>query len=101
MDTGVDRGDHRQRNYRQDTRRPIRRSRPHGHHRYSQPGPGRLEDAAGAGARVTDLEEAIDSSEAVVWAINGAAMVEAIPAYGRQLADKVAIDATNNIGAQP
>jgi 8-hydroxy-5-deazaflavin:NADPH oxidoreductase len=63
------------------------------------PGRDGLEDARHTGARVTSIGEAIDSSEAVVWAINGAAMVEAIPAYGRQLADKVVIDATNNIGA--
>lgn len=52
------------------------------------------------GARLAGIEEAINSSEAVVWAINGAAMAEAIPAYGWQLADKVVIDATNNIGAR-
>lgn len=52
------------------------------------------------GARIAGIEEAINSSEAVVWAINGAAMADAIPAYGRQLGDKVVIDATNNIGAQ-
>lgn len=65
------------------------------------PGRAGLDDLAHeTGARVGGIEEAIDSSQAVVWAINGAAMADAIPVYGRQLADKVVINATNNIGAR-
>ncbi|GGI00046.1 NADPH-dependent F420 reductase [Arthrobacter liuii] len=63
------------------------------------PGRDGLDDARHTGARLSSIQEALDSSEAVVWAINGAAMADAIPAYGRDLAGKVVIDATNNIGA--
>ncbi|WP_028266295.1 NADPH-dependent F420 reductase [Arthrobacter sp. MA-N2] len=58
-----------------------------------------VELARRAGASLTSIEDAINSSEAVVWAINGSAMADAIPAYGQHLAGKVVIDATNNIGA--
>ncbi len=51
------------------------------------------------GARLAGIEDAINDSEAVVWAINGAAMADAIPAHARELAGKVVIDATNTIGA--
>lgn len=62
-------------------------------------GDGVGELAARSGARIASIEEAISTADAVVWAINGRAMAEAIPAHATQLAGKVVIDATNNIGA--
>ncbi|MEY9951010.1 NADPH-dependent F420 reductase [Leifsonia sp. EB34] len=64
--------------------------------------PGRAEVAELAqqtGARLASIEDAIDASDAVVWAINGAAMAEAVPAHGPRLGGKVVIDATNSVGA--
>jgi 8-hydroxy-5-deazaflavin:NADPH oxidoreductase len=54
--------------------------------------------AAGIGARVTDIGTAIDDADVVLLAINGAAMPEAVPAFGARLDGKVVIDATNNVG---
>lgn len=51
------------------------------------------------GARLARIEDAIDASDVVVWAINGGAMPEAVPAHGPRLAGKVVIDATNAVGS--
>jgi len=54
---------------------------------------------ARTGASLATVEDALETADAVVWAINGAAMAEAIPAHAALLKDKTVIDATNNIGA--
>jgi predicted dinucleotide-binding enzyme len=51
------------------------------------------------GASLATVREALEASDAVVWAIHGAAMAEAVPAHAGLLRDKTVIDATNNIGA--
>jgi len=51
------------------------------------------------GASLATIPEALESSDAVVWAIHGAAMADAVPAHAALLKDKTVIDATNNIGA--
>jgi predicted dinucleotide-binding enzyme len=61
--------------------------------------PDLLELAAGMGADVAGIEAAIDTADVVVWAINGAAMADAIAAHGSRLDGRTVIDATNNIGA--
>jgi predicted dinucleotide-binding enzyme len=50
------------------------------------------------GARVTDIDTAIDAADVVLLAINGAAMAEAVPAFGASLDGRVVIDASNNVG---
>jgi 8-hydroxy-5-deazaflavin:NADPH oxidoreductase len=54
--------------------------------------------AAGIGASVADIGTAIDDADAVLLAINGAAMPGAVPALGARLDGKIVIDATNNVG---
>ena len=54
--------------------------------------------AAGIGARSTDVGTAIDDANVVLLAINGAAMSEAVPAFGARLDGKIVIDATNHVG---
>jgi 8-hydroxy-5-deazaflavin:NADPH oxidoreductase len=55
--------------------------------------------AAGFSARVTGIDTAIDDADVVLLAINGAAMPDAVPAFGARLDGKVVIDATNHVGA--
>jgi len=54
--------------------------------------------AAGIGAGAADIGTAIDIADVVVLAINGAAMPEAVPAFGARLGGKIVIDATNHVG---
>lgn len=54
---------------------------------------------ARTGASLATVQEALEASDAVVWAIHGAAMAEAVPEHAALLKDKTVIDATNNIGA--
>lgn len=51
------------------------------------------------GVQVAGIDDAIDSSAVIVWAIDGGAMADAIPAHGSRLDGKTVIDATNNVGA--
>ena len=63
--------------------------------------PGNADLAAFAGqigTRVTEIPAAIDGADVVLLAIGGAAMAEAVPAFGARLDGKVAIDATNHVG---
>jgi 8-hydroxy-5-deazaflavin:NADPH oxidoreductase len=55
--------------------------------------------AAGIGAYLTDIGSAIDGTDVILLAINGAAMPEAVPAFAAGLDGKIVIDATNNVGA--
>jgi 8-hydroxy-5-deazaflavin:NADPH oxidoreductase len=55
--------------------------------------------AAGIGAHLTDVGSAINGAQVVLLAINGAAMPDAVPAFGAGLDGKIVIDATNNVGA--
>ena len=48
--------------------------------------------------RVTEFGPAIDASDVVLLAINGAAMAEAVPAFGARMDGKIVIDATNRVG---
>ena len=50
------------------------------------------------GARVTDIGTAIDATDVVLFAINGAAMSEAVPAFGARLGGRIVVDATNHVG---
>lgn len=50
------------------------------------------------GARVTDVGSAIDGADVVLLAISGAAMTEAVPAFGARLGGRIVIDATNHVG---
>ena len=50
------------------------------------------------GARVTDVGTAIDGADVVLLAISGAAMTEAVPAFGARLGGRIVIDATNHVG---
>jgi predicted dinucleotide-binding enzyme len=54
--------------------------------------------AAGISARLTDIDTAIDDADVVLLAINGAAMAEAVPAFGARMDGKIVIDATNRVG---
>jgi predicted dinucleotide-binding enzyme len=63
--------------------------------------PGNADLAAFAqqiGARVTDIDTAIGAADVVLLAINGAAMAEAVPAFGARLGARIVIDASNNVG---
>ena len=50
------------------------------------------------GARVTAVGTAIDGADVVLLAISGAAMTEAVPAFGARLGGRIVIDATNHVG---
>jgi predicted dinucleotide-binding enzyme len=50
------------------------------------------------GAQVTDVATAIDGADVVLLAISGAAMTEAVPAFGARLGGRIVIDATNHVG---
>ena len=50
------------------------------------------------GVRVTGIPAAIDGADVVLLAISGAAMAEAVPAFGAGLNGKIVIDATNHVG---
>jgi predicted dinucleotide-binding enzyme len=52
------------------------------------------------GARVSAISEAARGSSVVLFAIPGAAMADAVASLGAVLADKLVIDATNNVRAQ-
>jgi predicted dinucleotide-binding enzyme len=56
--------------------------------------------AAGAGADVATVADAIAGADAVILAISGAAMADAVPGFAGALGDKAVIDATNNVGAE-
>jgi 8-hydroxy-5-deazaflavin:NADPH oxidoreductase len=56
--------------------------------------------ADGIGARVAGVGTAIDGSEVVLLAINGAAMPEAVPALGARLDGRIVIDAANHVGGK-
>jgi predicted dinucleotide-binding enzyme len=65
-----------------------------------EPGNPELLDLAGKiGAGVSDIPAAIDASDAVVWAIPGAAMAEAVAEHGSRLDGKIVVDTTNAVGA--
>jgi len=49
-------------------------------------------------ARATAIGAAIDGADVVLLAINGAAMPDAVPAFGARLDGKIVIDATNHVG---
>jgi predicted dinucleotide-binding enzyme len=53
----------------------------------------------GGGARATSVEDAVQSADAVLFAIPGAAMADVVAALSGDLDGKLVIDATNNIGA--
>lgn len=53
----------------------------------------------GAGARATSIAESVSDADAVLFAVPGGSMAQAVPAIGQALNGKVVIDATNNIGA--
>ena len=61
--------------------------------------PDLLAFATGLGASVAGINRAIESSDVVLLAINGAAMEHAVAAMGSVLDGKIVIDAANNIGA--
>lgn len=54
--------------------------------------------AAGIGARVADIDNAIEGADIVLLAISGRAVAEAVPAFGARLDARIVIDATNNVG---
>jgi predicted dinucleotide-binding enzyme len=65
-----------------------------------EPGsPELIETAGRLGVGVSDIPAAIEASEAVVWAIPGAAMPEAVAEHGHRLDGKIVVDATNAVGA--
>ena len=55
-----------------------------------------LADRIGAG--ITDVDAAVDHSDVVLLAVNGAAMAEVVPALGNRLDGKVVVDAANRVG---
>jgi hypothetical protein len=56
--------------------------------------------AADASVRVADSDTAIDDAEAVLPAINGAAMPKAVPTLRGRMDGKIVVDTTNYVGAQ-
>lgn len=50
------------------------------------------------GAQVTGIAAAVDGAAVVLFAINGSAMADAVPAIGAGLDGKIVIDATNHVG---
>jgi predicted dinucleotide-binding enzyme len=53
----------------------------------------------GADTRATSIPDAVRDADAVLFAVPGRTMAEAVSTIGDALAGKVVIDATNNIGA--
>lgn len=57
------------------------------------------EVAAGSGARVATVAEALSAGDAVVLALPGAAVAELVAVHGALLAGALVVDATNRMGA--
>ena len=62
---------------------------------------GGYQELADAGATLTDPASAVSSAEAVLLAVPGNAVAGVLEAIGAQLAGKIVIDATNNMGGGP
>lgn len=66
-----------------------------------EPGPRALVDSLGSRASLTTINDALPRGAAVLFAIPGSAVEQAVAENSAALAGKIVIDATNKIGQQP